>query len=553
MQNLGVTAEAKSVLNLLQPGVQYRIPSYQRSYSWQVSDATALIDDLIVGLDEDRPHFLGAIVTVKTSVPGLFEVVDGQQRLTTLSLLLACLRDLTSHLRKAPDLQKYLSDDAREGGWRMTLNQVDAPVFRSLVQQPESTLNAEMLSCTEDEHSLIFDNLLAVRERIQMLSPVDRVAVANFVLNNCPMVHVEVDDRDLGHKVFQVLNTRGRQPSAHDILKTELFERAKFSSEEADKYARAWTQYESRLKTRNFDDLLRQIRSLHDRQMRGNFVTGFCNSVLEDVPARKFLTSYLPRFVHAYMELQQGSIRLNRTLREVDDHLALLGGLDHNGWRAPALKFLVTHDRDADRAREFFCDLERLAFCMQLVVTDRDARLRRYRRLSEEVTSDAKLFAPDGALTLTPEEREKLTQRLKGRFGSVTQRRALVLKLNSLLPRGETVSPKSDITVEHVLPRNPEPGSEWIEVWPDLAERRELCDALGNFCLLTKADNQIADRLGFSEKRDTIFAHPQRGAQFALTRDVAKEERWTPAVVRRRTTRLADLLIRNWKLDLPAG
>ena len=76
MQNLGVTAEAKSVLNLLQPGVQYRIPSYQRSYSWQVSDATALIDDLIVGLDEDRPHFLGAIVTVKTSVPGLFEVVD---------------------------------------------------------------------------------------------------------------------------------------------------------------------------------------------------------------------------------------------------------------------------------------------------------------------------------------------------------------------------------------------------------------------------------------------------------------------------------------------
>ena len=213
MQNLGVTAEAKSVLNLLQPGVQYRIPSYQRSYSWQVSDATALIDDLIVGLDEDRPHFLGAIVTVKTSVPGLFEVVDGQQRLTTLSLLLACLRDLTSHLRKAPDLQKYLSDDAREGGWRMTLNQVDAPVFRSLVQQPESTLNAEMLSCTEDEHSLIFDNLLAVRERIQMLSPVDRVALANFVLNNCPMVHVEVDDRDLGHKVFQVLNTRGRQPS----------------------------------------------------------------------------------------------------------------------------------------------------------------------------------------------------------------------------------------------------------------------------------------------------------------------------------------------------
>ena len=167
--------------------------------------------------------------------------------------------------------------------------------------------------------------------------------------------------------------------------------------------------------------------------------------------------------------------------------------------------------------------------------------------------SDKALFSSEGALSLTQEERDKLTQRLLGRFGSVSQRRSLVLKLNSLLPGGESLGPESDTTVEHILPRNPEPGSAWLDIWPDLAERRELCDALGNFCLLTKKDNQSADRLEFTQKRDQIFSILGLGGKFALTRDAAAYMEWTPDTVKERTQRLAELLVRDWKLDLPAG
>ncbi|MAK62519.1 MAG: hypothetical protein CMK09_16235 [Ponticaulis sp.] len=553
MNNAGVKAEATSLLELLQPGRHYRIPTYQRSYSWQIADATALIEDMIEGLDEDRPHFLGAIVTVQTSIPDVLEIVDGQQRLTTLSLILACLRDLIGPAPEEAELQKFISDHTREGGWRLTLNHVDAPIFRSLAQKPKSTLDVEIEFAPLTDHTLLYENLIAVREHLKTLSQSDLQSLATYILNHCPIVHVEVANRDIGYKVFQVLNTRGRQPSAHDILKTELFERAKLTSEEGDHFSRAWIQYEARLGAKAFDDLLRQIRALHDRQMRGNFVTGFCNTVLEAIPARQFLETYLPRFVDAYVELNTGSIRLNRPMPAVDEHLSRLISLDHLGWRAPALQYLVFHERDADTTREFFCDLERLAFALQLVVPDRDARVRRYRRLSEEVVSDAALFAVDGALSLTQEERDKLTQRLLGRFGSVSQRRSLVIKLNSLLPGGETVRPDSDVTVEHILPRNPEPGSTWLDVWPHLAERRELCDSLGNFCLLTKRDNQSADRLDFLEKRDQIFRSKITGGQFALTRDAAAYAEWTPDVVKERTQRLVSLLIRDWKLDLPAG
>ena len=394
---------------------------------------------------------------------------------------------------------------------------------------------------------------MVIRDRLQTLSSKDRARLAEHILNNCPIVHVEVASRDVGYKVFQVLNTRGRQPSAHDILKTELFERANLTSEEGDRLSRNWIHYEARLGAKNFDDLLRLIRSLHDRQMRGDFVTGFCNTVLAAVDAKIFLKAYLPRFVEAYLELESGMVKLSRNVTGVDEHLARLASLDHSGWRAPALQFLVFHDRDADTAREFFCDLERLAFTMQFVVTDRDARARRYRRLSEEVMSDSALFSSNGALSLSLEERQKMTQRLSGRFGSVTQRRALVLKLNSLLRGGENLAASSDVTVEHVLPRNPEPGSQWLEDWPDLAERRELCDALGNFCILTKKDNQNADRMEFVQKRDLIFRNARKGGKFALTRDAARSDTWTPDDVRVRTKRLVDALVRDWKLDLPNG
>ena len=553
MSLLGVTAEARSIAELLKSGTSYRIPSYQRSYSWQVPDANGLLTDLVQAMDEERSHFLGAVVTCETGFPDLCEIVDGQQRITTISLLIACLRDAMADKKRRNELHSYLADDLRLGEWRLTLNHVDAPVFRALAQRPGSTFNAENVVPETSEQSMLIDNLIAIREEVKLLSEADRYALADFILHQCPIVHVCVENRDAGYKVFQVLNTRGRQPTAHDILKTELFERANLSSQDADRLARAWTLHEARLGAKDFDDLLRQIRSLHDRQMRGDFVTGFCNSVLQETSPRSFLEEELPRFVEAYLELKQGDVQLSRPMPAVNEHLARLISLDHAGWRAPALQFLVYHPRDADTAREFFCDLERLGFAMQLVITDRDTRARRYRRISEEVMSDQKLFSPSGALSLTGEEREKLTQRLYGRFGSVTQRRALAIKLNSLLDDGETSPDTSDATVEHVLPRNPEPGSEWYDVWPDLSERREICESLGNFCLLTQRDNQRADRLDFLQKRDEFFRRPSRGGRYALTRDVATYEEWTPAIVRERTARLAKLLIREWKLDLPVG
>ena len=134
-----------------------------------------------------------------------------------------------------------------------------------------------------------------------------------------------------------------------------------------------------------------------------------------------------------------------------------------------------------------------------------------------------------------------------GRFATFGQRRSMALRLNAALDGGFTIPPQSDATVEHVLPRNISEDSHWMIIWPDPAKRREQCDTLGNFVLLTNKVNQKADRMDYRAKKDVYF-NGGGGQDFALTRDLVDQEAWTSEVVRKRTERLAEILMMEWKL-----
>ena len=101
----------------------FTIPGYQRPYAWKTEQADALLDDLITYLgdsnepmEEVNPYFLGSIVLIKGDTPDA-EVVDGQQRLTTLTILLAALRTLVQH-KYANSLTTYLSPRRRLNCWQ---------------------------------------------------------------------------------------------------------------------------------------------------------------------------------------------------------------------------------------------------------------------------------------------------------------------------------------------------------------------------------------------------------------------------------------------------
>ena len=549
----GIKAREITLERLFAPGEALRMPFYQRSYSWNEDDALALLDDFIEETDNNQTHFIGAIVLVESTDPGIFEIVDGQQRLTTLTILLAVLRDLEKNQARADAIHTLIGDEARptlaeDARWRLTLNHSDMPFFRAQIQERGATQRQTKDTFDSDSQKRIIGNKHAFMEQLSTMSKEDRRQLTHTLVRGCEMVRVTVKDRSTGFKAFRVLNIRGRKPNAHDILKTDLFERASFTLDEAAKYSRNWVKHEAEIGGSAFDALLGHIRFLHDRSHKGTLVAGFHKVVHSKAQARTFLDELLPRYVKAYDQIMSGKVECGVHTKRVNDYLARLRALDHKNWRAPALKYLVERPNDEKGVVEFFHNLERLGYAVQLILHGQDKRRKRYRAVCEAVSSDRALFAKKGPFALSKDECKKIRERLRGRFGTFGQRRALALRLNAALEGGESLTPESDATVEHVLPRNPEPDSHWLVVWPNPQLRHELCDTIGNFVLLPHSINQEADRMIYQEKKKLYFDE-SKGKPFALTSDLEGIDSWTAPIVRERTERLADILAADWGIQ----
>ncbi len=550
--DFGISSRIVSLASFFAPGVRLCTPAYQRSYSWGEREAMALLGDLVDSADYGNVHFIGAIVLVENLANGTLEIVDGQQRLTTLAILLSVLRDFEPDAALAESLHNMIAsppdpDRGEPAGWRLTLNHLDSAFFRATIQTRGTA--AEIAEGPYDSHSQrrLTEVAAGFAREVERMSASERRALADTAVNRCALDIVRVQDRDMGYRVFRVLNTRGKEPNAHDIVKTELFERARFDVRDADRYAARWAEHEAKIGGAPFDDLLRQVRTLLDRSGKGDLITGYRKAILPKISARDFLDRHLPRYVSAYSEITLGHVDLGTASADVADYLNRMRALDHQSWRAPALKFLVEHRQRIDLAPEFFSLLERLSYAMQLIVPKKDQRDKRYRRVIDALDNPDSLFRNNSPLMISRDEARKIRERLLGRFATFGQRRAMALRMNAALEGGETLPPEADATVEHVLPRNPEPDSFWYLVWPDGHKRRELCDTLGNFILLPHEENQLADRLNYRDKKKVYF-NGAGGAHFALTRDLEYLEAWTPEIVRQRTERLAAILARDWQL-----
>ena len=552
--DIGVRSEALSLRKLLRTGYFFRLPAFQRSYAWDDDEALALFNDLRDAMALRIPHFIGTIVLVEDpDRPGVLEIVDGQQRLTTLTMIIAAIRDLLgadAPVRK--ELVAALADDSHKHGtrWRLTLNEFDAPFFRATVQESGATLVADEHDDGVQSRERLAGNTRKLVKALRALSKKDLIDIAAFVLDGVSLVNVYVTDRENAHRVFMILNDRGKGPNNHDILKTEILEKSGFSEDQVTAYARQWSSYEARIRGRGMDDLLQNIRIVMDNGKTGGpLLATFRKVVLNRLGPTVFMDKVLPAFVDAEEALQNCQLPGNDNPGpQIANAMRHLTGIEHALWRAATLKFIVERGHDLKAARQFFPLMERLAWAHQLVFTEKKQRERRYKRVIEAIDNDRVLFDGAGPLAIDRDEGRKIRERLLGRFTSIGQRRALVMRLNAAMPGGEIVAARSDVSVEHVLPKSPEEGDYWLTVWPNTAVRAQLTDSIGNFVLLPKEVNTKADRMNYHDKL-TVYFKDGAGDAYAITRDLRDIHTWTPDVVRRRSIRLANMVLRAWGLE----
>ncbi|WP_338111106.1 DUF262 domain-containing protein [Rhodococcus opacus] len=239
---LQIDAHKRTLGEVLQQG-QHIVPRYQRRYAWESQNIKDFWNDITNSTD---PHFLGSMVTSgTTSAPR--EVIDGQQRLTTVVISLSVLRDLYEEIENAPrvtGINEYLEYNDRDGNRNHRLKNKDASAASRL--NDNIFLNKELRASApgydpdalESQAYGVFETLA----RSAMNNSTDKTqcldSIRDAILES-EVVYINVEDRKNAFTIFETLNDRGKSLTVMDLVKNLLF--AEIASGDEDSSERAWS------------------------------------------------------------------------------------------------------------------------------------------------------------------------------------------------------------------------------------------------------------------------------------------------------------------------
>jgi len=207
-----------SIKALLSGGVDYVIPMYQRNYAWDEGEITQLIQDVIDYIPAGRNYYIGTLVVFERteSKRTVYETIDGQQRLTTLSLLASYLKN-----ENVCDVSWYqelaIDFDSREHS-RQTFSAIYKGEF---TDDPSEVLGQQEINTAILNGYRLIKKILPQKLTENKVTP---QAFANFLFSNVQIMRVKVPkDTDLNH-YFEIMNNRGEQLEKHEVLKSRMME-----------------------------------------------------------------------------------------------------------------------------------------------------------------------------------------------------------------------------------------------------------------------------------------------------------------------------------------
>ncbi len=245
------------------PIVQYRVPLFQRHYAWNEERQWAPLWQDICVQEESEPllsktnHFTGAIVIQqKQNFPySIYEIIDGQQRLVTFTIVLCALRDIckrNGHDDIATDVERYLinqdTDADNESKYKIVPSERDKSSFAGLIdgERDKSSfagfIDADIISSVR-----VFEAYDYFSKEIETFISRDRKRIKTLfytIINNFRFVRIVIDETDKPEKIFESLNFRGKKLLQFDLLRNNLFLRASVDSRD-ELYQKYWKQFES--------------------------------------------------------------------------------------------------------------------------------------------------------------------------------------------------------------------------------------------------------------------------------------------------------------------
>lgn len=558
-----ITGKEFQLMKIFSPDFDYHIPSYQRPYAWTDEQTGMLFDDLwdFYQAELDDDYFLGSIVLIKEENEPYADVIDGQQRLTTLTILIAAIAErLTGTTRE--NCNKYLRDPGNELEGlsalpRLHLRDKDQPFFEKYVQdvklQELEQLDSEALP--DEAQRNIRANCLVLRKKLKEAckSEEDVKQFCKFLVKNCYLVVVCTSNEQSAFRVFSVMNSRGLDLLPIDIIKSQVI--GKIPLAERDVYTDKWEDLEMQTSRAGFNDVFTHTRMIFAKiKPKRNLLEEFSEFVMAKTTSKDLIDQILEPYADAYTILKNKKYIAVQHAGEVNEYLFWLNKIDNSDWMPAAMKFMAEHRNEPDYVLWFVGRLERLASYLHVTAQDINHRIDRYKKVLEEMESrpDHNINDKLTSVELSDQEKQAFVTALEGEIYKMTARRRnyVILRLDSFVSCGGSRSnyDSSVFSIEHVLPQNVMSGSQWEKTWPDVGEREYWLNRIANLVPLTRRHNSAAQNFDFDKKKTTYFAGRNGTTSYPLTTQVINQKEWTPSIVEKRQKELIDVFKNKWDL-----
>lgn len=554
-------AHDRLICEIFNGDYQFEIPDYQRPYVWKTDQVDELFSDLITATrdfnssKEVSQYFLGSIVLIKKDRDPKAFVVDGQQRLTTLTILLAVLRELMPIA--AEDIQGFIykrgkSTLGEKDEYHFTARQEDVEFFRKYIQEQNGIQKLiTSKDRLQDSRLRYQENTKYLRKKIETLSIDERNEFWKFIARECSLVVISTPDFDAAYRIFSVLNDRGLDLTPVDILKAEILSniRQKFDEKEYTKYAKKWSDLETQLGRDAFNELFPHICSVYGKQKAKEAIV---KKFRESVPEYKnkpneLIDTVIQPYAEIWGFICDEDFEAVEDTETINDYLLWLNLVDFKDWVPPALAYFKRSRQQLQQLIGFLSSLERLTYFLLVTKATRGERIEIYTQLIEEI-KEGKSTAFK-TFELTDKQKEEFVTALDGNIYERLSKagKALILRLESLMSDGSKKLTFNYVSLEHVLPQTISPSSEWAQWFPNVDERGAWVHRLANLVPLHQKTNTAARNASFKEKKNKYF-FSKKSSPFILVQDLREEQEWTPQVLSKRQERLINLFKQHWQL-----
>ena len=529
----------------------YTVPSYQRHYVWDSDNVNDLLNDFVDNYQEhsNEEYFLGSYI-IQNKV-GDNDLLDGQQRITTLFLLFAFLRD---YEKSSDEVKETCGEMIFQKGNkikkiapRVRLNYE----IRGNVKEFVNTFVKDNGSVTShwdtiekkandrNENTSIqrmCNAFCCYKDFFNDHPEIDLDDFVTFIIGNVVMIYISADSLEDAFRLFSVMNDRGQKLSNSDILKSSNLEKI---SDDNDRnyYAREWENMQEDLGN-DFDRLLAYVRTmLIKKRQRNNLLDEYENIIFKQGYVKKgyeFFKYVLEvyRDYNKIINVEDGGdpdfSTLIRTLNAcmpstdwVPVILSYYKKFESKGIKEFTLRVACKNIADAVCGRSPSQRIDDLNSIIALV--DEKDRFKEVLEANEYYTFKKDIFLAN------------IQSDIYGRRYAL----ALLMLLDYKYRDKSEWKEFGTISIEHILPQNPKIGSQWSKDFTK--EQRSLyTHKIGNLCLIGRRKNSSLGNLDYKDKLKRYFE--KNIGSFANTQRIYNtySEKWTPEEVQENQNRVVD-------------